>query len=81
MKYINILKYENRQDFLRLWKVEKGFDKASLGEISMEMSAEPVTDWFVSHLSCFELCPTGIETHECNEQRQPCPSQMNTSCA
>ena len=77
MKYINIIKYENRQDFLRLWKVEKGFEKASLREVS----TEPIKDWFVSHLFCFELYPTGIETHEYNEKRQPCPSQMNISCA
>lgn len=81
MKYINILTYENRQDFLRLWKVERGFEEASLREVNVEVSTEPIKDWFVSHLFCFELYPTGIETHECNEKRQPCPSQMNISCA
>lgn len=81
MKYINILTYENRQYFLRLWKVEGGFEEASLREVNMEVSTEPIKDWFVSHLFCFELYPIGIETHECNEKRQPCPSQMNISCA
>ena len=53
MKYINILTYENRQYFLRLWKVEGGFEEASLREVNMEVSTEPIKDWFVSHLFCF----------------------------